>query len=178
MTDEIRDYFVSCHNDFAENRLDNTLFDFERMRKLCESPIEERLLAAMMNDLMVLDGQAHTTVRKQFDVTEYKYRETLIVPQYEAGRYRLDFAVFWYREKCGLLKLAVECDGHDFHEKTKEQAKRDKSRDRYLMAEGWMTARFTGSEIFNDADECAMEVGNIMFEQWVRRVAPEARSYP
>lgn len=47
--------------------------------------------------------------------------------------------------------LAIECDGHDFHEKTKEQARRDKSRDRLLMANGIHTIRFTGSEVFRRA---------------------------
>lgn len=53
--------------------------------------------------------------------------------------------------------LCVELDGHDFHERTKEQAKRDKSRDRELQASGWVVLRFTGSEVFNDPYECASE---------------------
>ena len=45
--------------------------------------------------------------------------------------------------------IAVECDGHEFHEKTKQQAARDKARDR---------DRFTGSEIWKDPGACADEV--------------------
>ncbi|MDQ3254286.1 MAG: endonuclease domain-containing protein [Acidobacteriota bacterium] len=53
--------------------------------------------------------------------------------------------------------LIVECDGHDFHEKRKEQAAKDKRRDRILQSLGYRVFRFTGSEIHNDAIACAIE---------------------
>ncbi len=53
--------------------------------------------------------------------------------------------------------LILECDGHDFHEKTKEQAAKDKRRDRELQHLGYRVFRFTGSEIHNDAIACAIE---------------------
>lgn len=60
---------------------------------------------------------------------------------------------------CGKwVSLVVECDGHDFHEKTKEQAKRDKSRDRDLQAAGITVLRFTGSEIYNDINQCIIDI--------------------
>lgn len=48
--------------------------------------------------------------------------------------------------------VAVELDGHDFHERTKEQASRDKKRDRSLLSKGWTTIRFTGSDVVRDPD--------------------------
>ena len=44
----------------------------------------------------------------------------------------------------------MELDGHDFHEKTKEQASGDKRRDRYLAALGWTVLRFSGSDVYRD----------------------------
>jgi very-short-patch-repair endonuclease len=35
-------------------------------------------------------------------------------------------------------KVIIECDGHDFHERTKEQAARDRGRDRAAQAAGYM----------------------------------------
>ena len=35
-----------------------------------------------------------------------------------------------------LIKIVVELDGHDYHERTKEQADYDKSRDRSIPAAG------------------------------------------
>lgn len=57
-----------------------------------------------------------------------------------------------------VVRLVVECDGHAFHEKTPLQAKRDKSRDRYLLADGRPVMRFTGSEIFQTPLQCATQV--------------------
>jgi hypothetical protein len=56
--------------------------------------------------------------------------------------------------------LIVECDGHDFHERTKEQARRDRSRDRYMTSLGFRVLRFTGSEIHRDAEACAQEISD------------------
>jgi very-short-patch-repair endonuclease len=53
--------------------------------------------------------------------------------------------------------IAIECDGHDYHERTKQQAAYDRSRDRELLALGISTIRFTGSEIHHDADRCAAD---------------------
>ena len=54
--------------------------------------------------------------------------------------------------------MAVELDGHDFHEKTKEQSKNDKERDRILQSHGYFVARYTGSEIYNNPQKvCADE---------------------
>jgi very-short-patch-repair endonuclease len=54
--------------------------------------------------------------------------------------------------------VVVECDGHEFHERTKEQAAHDKRRDRYLAAEGYRVLRFAGSEVYADPHTAAREV--------------------
>lgn len=168
-------YFREQAADFAQARLDNAVSDWEAAKKRCESPIERRLLAAMMNCPYLLDGHSYARVVNKQDVENYKDFETLIVPQLEIGRYRLDFGVAWYRPDSGLVMVAVECDGHDFHERTKEQAQRDKSRDRTLLGMGWPVLRFTGSEVYRDAATCADSVADAIFELWVRRVRPDMR---
>jgi hypothetical protein len=55
-------------------------------------------------------------------------------------------------------QLIVECDGHDFHERTKEQAARDRARDRQAQIDGYTIMRFTGSEIWRDPWACAKQV--------------------
>jgi very-short-patch-repair endonuclease len=79
-----------------------------------------------------------------------------IFPQARIGKYSVDLLVC----RGGVPQpnvLAIECDGHDFHEKTKEQARHDKQRDRHILAAGISTVRFTGSEIWRDPDSCARE---------------------
>jgi len=89
------------------------------------------------------------------------------MPQSSIGGYRVDFLlVIWIccvecrDPECveHRVCIAVECDGHDWHERTPEQAQRDKSRDRQIQGSGIPVLRFTGQEIWRDADRCASEV--------------------
>lgn len=75
--------------------------------------------------------------------------------QEQIGKYRVDFT---FKSADGNKKLVVECDGHDFHEKTKEQASRDKERDRFLQSEGWVVFRFSGSDIWNNPNSVTGEI--------------------
>lgn len=61
-------------------------------------------------------------------------------------------------------KLVVECDGHEYHERTKEQAAKDRSRDRELTSLGFEVFRFTGSELWRDPWGCASQV-----HDWARK---------
>jgi very-short-patch-repair endonuclease len=74
--------------------------------------------------------------------------------QHQIGPYRVDFALV--SRLAG--RVVIECDGHDYHERTKEQARHDKKRDRFMLAQGWKVLRFTGSEIYADAAKCVAEV--------------------
>lgn len=74
--------------------------------------------------------------------------------QVPAGRFRIDI-LLTFNGRQQRFAAAVECDGHEFHERTKEQAQRDKERDRYLQSLGLMVLRFTGSEIWRDPIGCA-----------------------
>lgn len=124
-----------------------------------ESPIEELMMFAM-ESLM-------------WDSELYEWHQ-----QVNAGDYRVDFLIT-YREpeqkKAYPVSVAVECDGHDFHEKTKEQAQRDKKRDRDLLALGLHTIRFTGSEIWADPFKCVQEAMQLVAQLYYKAVlGPEA----
>lgn len=82
--------------------------------------------------------------------------------QVELGPYRVDFLIR-SRDSLGNMEwgLVIEIDGHDFHERTKEQAAADRSRDRELTANGFRVIRFTGSEVYADPTRCALAVVNI-----------------
>lgn len=60
--------------------------------------------------------------------------------------------------KGSTARIAVEIDGHEFHERTKEQAARDKFRDRKLVRDGFRVVRFTGSEVFANVGSCWTEL--------------------
>lgn len=82
------------------------------------------------------------------------HEQIAVFSQVEHAGYRVDFLIV---DQWGC-RVVVECDGHDFHERTKEQAKRDRRRDRTLIRDGLPCLRFTGSELFGDATGCAREV--------------------
>lgn len=85
---------------------------------------------------------------------------------------RVDFVIYAYDSTPRILKspgwrkLIVECDGHDFHERTKDQAKRDRSRDRRAILGGIEVMRFTGSEIWNDPWGCAGDILDWAVRSW------------
>lgn len=56
------------------------------------------------------------------------------------------------------FEAVVECDGHQFHEVTKQQAARDRKRDRDMQRAGYQVFRFTGSELNGAPRLCASEV--------------------
>ena len=53
--------------------------------------------------------------------------------------------------------MVIECDGHDFHDRTKAQASRDRARDRNLQSFGFLVYRYTGQDIWNDVFKHASE---------------------
>ena len=84
-----------------------------------------------------------------------------VYPQFEIGRYRADFLVV--KEMInGKEKIVIECDGHDFHERTKEQAQHDKKRDRDMQKAGYKVYRFTGSEIWRTAGKCVLDALEVL----------------
>lgn len=76
-----------------------------------------------------------------------------IYAQVKIESYRIDLVL-----KYGSGLLFIECDGHDWHERTKQQAAYDRERDRLFLAQGVVTARFTGSEIVNYPEKCCREL--------------------
>lgn len=111
-----------------------------RLLKLCESPIEARLAVHLFESI---DECSLCDLNAQVSVQNYRVDFTIT----DLGRVAVDG-----KEPC--VKIIVECDGHDFHERTKEQAARDKKRDRDLQSAGWQVLRFTGSEIWRDPSGC------------------------
>lgn len=75
------------------------------------------------------------------------------------GTYRADIVLqldTWRR-------LIVECDGHDWHDRTKQQAAYDRARDRELLVLKFVTIRFTGSEIHHSPERCARDAYACLF---------------
>lgn len=92
------------------------------------------------------------------------------------GPYRVDCALVAYEftaDDAGSLDefaVGIELDGHEFHERTPDQAQRDKSRDRQLFRDyGVPVIRFTGSEVYRDPFACAEDAYKA-FNNYLTRV--------
>lgn len=83
----------------------------------------------------------------------------LVCPQFVVAGHRVDFAIrsCTWEGKWSEKIVFVECDGHDFHERTKEQAAKDRQQDRATQAAGHIILRFTGSELYRDPISCAAD---------------------
>lgn len=125
----------------------------EEIAKDCESPIELRFALAFSLFMALIEGRPWP---KKFENVEPRPR-VIIEPQAKFGQYRADFLIYYAGTPTRQCGIVVECDGHEFHEKTKEQAARDKARDRALQSRWAKVLRFTGSEIHRKPFECASE---------------------
>ncbi len=122
-----------------------------------DSPIEQMMLIALSDSVNFMEYKIYKKTGKPTQVSRYFQ----IPLETNRGEYRADFLI---EVEIGDYKrsFVIECDGHEFHEKTKEQAKKDRQRERALMEEGYIVIRFTGSEIYDQAFERALEAMTII----------------
>ncbi|WP_040985481.1 DUF559 domain-containing protein [Oceanobacillus jeddahense] len=127
----------------------------------CESPIE-KMIALEFNRII-----NRSFLDAGYNVFDWEPQREIILNEdtQSEKKYRVDFFFhFAQMKERGAIEysFAIECDGHEFHEKTKEQAAKDKQKDRDLMKNGIIVIRFTGSEIHKNPYKCAREAIEIM----------------
>jgi hypothetical protein len=124
----------------------------------CESPIEQ-LLAMEFERIGLIDMNKFNPF---VDVLEIENQSNIVC---NGKRYRVDFAIHvWYKNQGGKTFI-IECDGYEFHQKTKEQVDRDNKRTRSLQKKGYEVIRFSGTEIYHMTHKCALEVINIILSK-------------
>lgn len=123
---------------------------WERRLGRCESPIESMFL----EQFCAAAGEWGYGIGQSVKVPS----ETIVVQlQARVDRFRVDFLIT-FDFFGNMIELIVECDGHQWHERTKAQAAKDRARDRALQSLGYEVLRFTGSEINASPLRCASEV--------------------
>ncbi len=135
----IKVMFNDCYYDTSYNSI-----DYEKIRKFnpfgsneqedfCGSPIENIFWERVQRQKKMLES---------------------LVPQFPIKNYRVDFAI-------PEMKIAIELDGHDYH-KTKQQRTNDAKRERELQELGWKVIRFTGTEIYQNIENCLRQLFRIV----------------
>lgn len=149
-TPQAREIIAQALQDLVWSHTDT----FEMMRGECESPIEELFLAGLMA-ASFRNGDAIEFCEGGLLGGRPPIRPSCF-QQVRLGDYRVDFYII-KPIPGGVTNIIVECDGHAFHTSKSDVAK-DRRRDRYFSAAGYVVLRFTGSEIFADPYKCGYEV--------------------
>lgn len=141
----------------AQEDIEQSRYDLTRVVELCESPIEELLLGALFAVSRRCGWLCLIASTSPLPITPLGRGLILLSPQVSHGKFRPDFTIYDCRAEQTKVTI-IECDGHDFHERTKDQARRDRSRDRWFTMQGITVLRFTGSEIYADPFKAADEI--------------------
>lgn len=151
---------------------DDAMYDFERydsktsVRRLtfenavesCASPIEDVLLytlGACSSLFMII------AARNLADIVDGARDApagmAVIAAQVPVGRYRCDFVVGrWFDAHVEMI--AIECDGHAWHNAHEWQRERDRKRDLFLRRSGLSVIRVPGHLLMSDPQACAAVV--------------------
>jgi len=87
---------------------------------------------------------------------------------------RVDFAIFVPHINKLVPVVVVECDGHDFHERTPDQASRDNRRDRNLQRLGIPVLRFTATDVLRNSTDVVREIAEFVHAKLKEHAAREA----
>jgi very-short-patch-repair endonuclease len=104
-------------------------------------------------------GRQWFSILTEGETPDFSKAVIAVTPQFQWKGYRIDFRLDYE----GLnYPVFVECDGHDFHERTKEQAERDRTKDRLIQESGIAILRFTGREIYRDPMDCVLQIARFL----------------
>ena len=129
------------------------LVDIIGFPEYCESPIEQilwltlNLYALKFNKKYVFEEQAEIEANGKSYRIDFLYQED-------------------YEEDIEHpFRLAIECDGHDYHEKTKEQVIKRNKRDMDLKMAGYDVLHYSGSQIFKKPMGCVIDIFDYITKQ-------------
>lgn len=120
-----------------------------------ESPIEQIFITAF--ELYLIFNQKEDVFlfsQKEIKVNDKKY---IVDFYFEKDEYVNKFNT----DK----KIIIECDGYEFHQKTKEQVQKDNEREYNLKMAGYEILRFSGTQIYNNPFKCAEDTYNFIIRR-------------
>ena len=117
-----------------------------------QSPLERKLFLALNKKNVRFKtqyplnwkGESISIAGKSYNNPKNNFKNVLTVADF-------------YIEKRNI-KLCIYTDGHTYHERTEEQAQRDKRIDRKLQELGFQVLRYTGKDVNDDTDTIVAEI--------------------
>jgi hypothetical protein len=151
------EFFTKHASAAIERRLAYQRFEFiDHLYKnisRTESPLEASFVACLMALPELMDWEAITwRCQHEVEVDGRGYRLDIV---FEASEFSGPFTSIT-GPLCPLI--ALELDGHEFHEKTKEQVTHRNRRDRDLQSAGWTVLHVSGSEFNRDPQRVTQEI--------------------
>ncbi|MCG2418920.1 endonuclease domain-containing protein [Aequorivita sp. F47161] len=125
-----------------------------------QSPLERKLFLALNKEYIRFStqyplnwkGENISIEGKTYNNPKNNFKDVLTVADF-------------YIEKRGV-KLCVYTDGHTYHERTEEQAQRDKRIDRKLQELGFQVLRYTGKDVNENTDSIVAEI-----KKWIEKAS-------
>jgi hypothetical protein len=129
-----------------------------------QSPLEQKLFLGLKRANISFEvqyglnwrGEHVTTEGKTYNDPRNNFKEVLTIP---------DFFIEKNRQK-----LCIYTDGHTYHERTEEQAQRDRNIDRKLQELGFRVLRYTGKEVNENLIKVISEVKNWIDKSNAKRI--------
>ena len=116
-----------------------------------------------------------TEVKFPLDCRKNSYDFTCeLWPQFQIDvadhKFRTDFCALITSTRTKEISLCIEIDGHDYHERTKQQASNDRRRERLIQLAGLEVIRFTGSDVWNNPPKTIDETLQRIFQLFSRQI--------
>lgn len=123
-----------------------------------QSPLERKLFLALKNNYIRFEtqlplnwkGQNISLEGKSYHNPQNNFKDVLTV---------VDFYI-----KTKDVQICIYTDGHTYHERSEEQAQRDKKIDRKLQELGFQVLRFTGKDINENMENTIDEI-----KKWLQK---------
>jgi very-short-patch-repair endonuclease len=157
--DEVRRSFLSNFPPLGRQEPDDELF--------LESPIEFMFYAAFRALMSIHKIPDYQDMFSFCGTNENPSTGMIFEPRYECDQYRVDFycCLLTKRYYYGEKRVLVELDGHEFHERTEEERRYEKQRDRFFNKNGYIIFHYTGKEVTDDPFVPAAEVLSYLTEK-------------
>ncbi|WP_298393725.1 endonuclease domain-containing protein [Flavobacterium sp.] len=139
----------------------NCKYQFSRACETClfvlQSPLERKLFIELKKTYINFQTQQGLNYNGDFISMEGKSYDN------ENNNFKNVLTIVDFYIYKGDIKLCVYTDGHTYHERTEEQAQRDRNIDRKLQELGFKVLRYTGKEVNENIDKIISDI-----KRWIK----------